>query len=1067
MAAIDHFRGVHLQIMNMDAGMSGTLSTIVGDGLLYGTEGPDLMIGGLGPDSIHGAGGDDTVQGQGGNDALWGSDGADSLEGGAGVDLLFGGAGNDVLLGGDDIDFLFGGAGDDTLDGGGGSACVVFFLATGPVTANLELGFDTGGEGNDVLRNIQAAQGSRFGDLLIGGLASDTLDGQGGNDTLRGGAGNDYLMDGDGNDSMEGGAGNDTFYLSPGDDTIVGGAGDDTVLGDNGTDVAVYSGNRADYTVAYATGLDLLVTDSIAGRDGADRLEGITTLRFADGDYAVADIAGPPLSSGDTLVGGSGDDNLYGTDDDNLIKGLAGNDMLVGNGGNDTLEGGIGGDGLLGGAGNDLLYGGSDNDLLVGDAGNDTLNGGDGEDAVSYNGETTGVVVNLAAGTATMSGGTDTLISIERIAASFHDDTVFGTAGADTLQGMPGDDLLAGSDGNDFLIDGAGNDYLRGGAGNGLLFNSDGDDTFVGGAGNDTIAGFGGGTDVVIFSGNFADYQFGPVGVSGAAFIVDTRVDGDGADEVDGVAIFRFADGDRTESELAIVRPTDGNDLIAGTVGNDTLNGGLGSDTLQGLGGDDILQAGIGADQFDGGSGTDRVTFKEVSGGVSVDLRFGTATKPAPSSAPGSLDAVGQEDAKAPAKQVIDRLTGIEDVTGTRFNDTLRGAAGHNVLNGSDGTDTVVLSGFSFEYDLQRIDGGFRVVDLVTGRDGSDDLIGIEQLQFADGLRTWGDFVVHEGTGGADVQLGTAANEILSGLAGNDTIRGLAGDDTLIGGAGINLLGGGKGRDTVDFSAWTQGIAVNLSLSSTQTIGTGESDRFVAIENVIGGSGSDSLTGTSAANVLKGGWGNDTLDGGRGADTLVGGGSDDVYFVDNANDVVVEGLGQGFDVVHASTTFTLPANVETLLLDGRSRANGAGNDLGNLLVGNSAANQLGGGAGNDTLQGGLGTDILKGGTGADQFVFATTAAKSNIDKVMDFVHGVDTLVLDHLVFPALTAGDLAGSAFQSGTTSVAASASVHVIFNSRSGALLYDADGAGGAAAVQIATIVGSTTVTHDDFLVI
>jgi serralysin len=63
------------------------------------------------------------------------------------------------------------------------------------------------------------------------------------------------------------------------------------------------------------------------------------------------------------------------------------------------------------------------------------------------------------------------------------------------------------------------------------------------------------------------------------------------------------------------------------------------------------------------------------------------------------------------------------------------------------------------------------------------------------------------------------------------------------------------------------------------------------------------------------------------------------------------------DTLSASTTTTLPANVENLTLTGSSVINGTGNAGNNILTGNTANNTLNGGAGNDTLIGGLGNDI--------------------------------------------------------------------------------------------------------------
>ena len=51
--------------------------------------------------------------------------------------------------------------------------------------------------------------------------------------------------------------------------------------------------------------------------------------------------------------------------------------------------------------------------------------------------------------------------------------------------------------------------------------------------------------------------------------------------------------------------------------------------------------------------------------------------------------------------------------------------------------------------------------------------------------------------------------------------------------------------------------------------------RLFSIEGIIGGSGSDNLTGNGIANLLDGGAGADVINGGDGADTLLGGAGED------------------------------------------------------------------------------------------------------------------------------------------------------------------------------------------------
>ena len=101
-----------------------------------------------------------------------------------------------------------------------------------------------------------------------------------------------------------------------------------------------------------------------------------------------------------------------------------------------------------------------------------------------------------------------------------------------------------------------------------------------------------------------------------------------------------------------------------------------------------------------------------------------------------------------------------------------------------------------------------------------------------------------------------------------------------------------------------------------------------------------------------------------------------IYTVDNAGDVVVEGLAFGTDKVGASISYELAVHVENLELFG-SAENGTGNDLANAITGTAGANRLRGlegaddlkgYAGNDNLDGGTGADLMDGGDGDDNYV---------------------------------------------------------------------------------------------------
>jgi serralysin len=218
-----------------------------------------------------------------------------------------------------------------------------------------------------------------------------------------------------------------------------------------------------------------------------------------------------------------------------------------------------------------------------------------------------------------------------------------------------------------------------------------------------------------------------------------------------------------------------------------------------------------------------------------------------------------------------------------------------------------------------------------------------------------------------------------------------------------------------------------------------------------------------AVNQLNGGLGNDTLNGGADADTMIGGLGNDNYVVDNVGDAVTENLNEGTDRISSSVTYTLPANVENLTLTGTTAINGSGNGLANILIGNSAANQLNGGGGNDTLDGGTGNNTLTGGAGQDIFRLTTAG---HIDAITDFVVVDDTIQLENAVFTALaTPGTLAAGQLRIGAQAL--DANDFIIYNNATGALLYDANGNGAGAAVQIATLSAGLAVTNADFVVI
>ena len=285
------------------------------------------------------------------------------------------------------------------------------------------------------------------------------------------------------------------------------------------------------------------------------------------------------------------------------------------------------------------------------------------------------------------------------------------------------------------------------------------------------------------------------------------------------------------------------------------------------------------------------------------------------------------------------------DVNGDGFDDLIIGAPLANPGSVSNAGESYVVFGksssFSASLNLSALDGsdGFVLNGIDAGDrsgfsvsgagdvngDGFDDLIvgapfavpGSESAAGESYVVLGGDFtaaVSFLGDDGANTLTGTAAAEnfvagqgddTITAGGGNDVIRGGAGNDTLIGGAGNDLLDGGGGTDTVDYSAATGAVAVNLGSTLSQSIGGGEgSDRIFDVENVIGSSQGDTLTGGFGANSLTGGGGSDIFRYTATTDSAVGSGDTitDFNATDSSEDILLSGLLNGtFSFVGAST----------------------------------------------------------------------------------------------------------------------------------------------------------------------
>jgi Ca2+-binding RTX toxin-like protein len=135
------------------------------------------------------------------------------------------------------------------------------------------------------------------------------------------------------------------------------------------------------------------------------------------------------------------------------------------------------------------------------------------------------------------------------------------------------------------------------------------------------------------------------------------------------------------------------------------------------------------------------------------------------------------------------------------------------------------------------------------------------------------------------------------------------------------------------------------------------------------------------------------------------------------------------------------------------------------LTGNERSQTIWGNNGANRIDGGNGSDVLRGLGGADTFVFSSGLGPGNVDQILDFQAGVDRIAIDDNVFANMGVGNLNAGAFRTGK--VAQDADDRILYDPGTGALLFDFDGAGGAAAVQFATLQAGLSLSASDFQVI
>lgn len=612
-------------------------------------------------------------------------------------------------------------------------------------------------------------------------------------------------------------------------------------------------------------------------------------------------------------------------------------------------------------------------------------------------------------------------------------DELHGRGGADQLFGGNGEDNLFGENGTDTLDGGADNDQLDGGYGNDALTGGSGDDLFTINDDTDTVTDLGDGNDnvsvglgaianatvVAAWTATFATVNDGTVNITTAGFAVDLGLAGGGTG-------FHVANSGAATT-------------LTGSAQNDTLTAGVGADMLIGGIGDDrlvsrahlatVVYAGKQADYTvtkvgvstwevvdtnveDGNDGTDTLvgipTIQFANGSVDLPLNQ------APLLALSQADIAIKEDAALSCRIPVGTFS---DPDG----DTLS-------LTATLADDSALPTWLLFDANTGTFSGtppqdyNGQIALKVTATDGEYSV----SESFTLTVSPVNDVpVLTSGGGAAEADYTVPENtRQVTRVTASDVDAGAVLRYAIVGGADAGLF---------KISSRTGALTFRAAPDFEEPADADGNGVYDVVVRVSDGRASDTQTlqvtvGEVVNEVLRGTTTSNDLEGADGADRLFGYAGNDT-------------------------------------LDG-----GAGNDR---LYGGLGADVLLGGDGTDRLYGAEGIDTLTGGVGRDLFIFDISPnTAGNVDVITDFSHAErDKIVLSLADFQGFSqTGAIMADQFHAaaGATS-AQNAEDRLVFNTSNGALHYDADGVGGTAAVQIATIANFDTagLAHNDILIL
>uniref|UniRef100_UPI000551E20E beta strand repeat-containing protein n=1 Tax=Herbaspirillum sp. RV1423 TaxID=1443993 RepID=UPI000551E20E len=774
----------------------------------------------------------------------------------------------------------------NSFDGGsGGQDTVSYANSAAGVSVNFVSGRGVGGDAEgDTYSHIQNVIGSAYDDVFVAGIDSRNFNGgSGGSDTVNYGAStggiiaNMVTMTGSGGyaqnntytniQNIVGSSSSDTFISGAGANHFDGGSG--------GSDTVSYAFSNAGVTVnlfdgsasgGYAQGDTLLHIQNIIGSNYDDFFVASADNNRFDGGAGVNTVSYEQSVGGVTIDLtnniGTGTGSTYANGDSFVnIQNLVGSiydDIFIASADANRFDGGTStaashnrvsyedsnaavtvdlnytdGSGTSGGyaQGDKLinvqdLTGSNFNDTFIANAASNRFDGGAGSNTVSYTSSVAGVTVDLVLGGGNGGYATDdAYTNIQNVIGSAYDDMFIASAAANAFDGLAGNNTVSYAKASDSI--GVLVDLVNNVGGNGFaagdtyaniqnIIGSSNDDTFIASSVANIFDGLQG-SDTV-------SYAYSTAGVT--------------VNFVTGLGAGGYAAGD-TYANMENVVGSSSDDLFVASADANTLDGGVST-----------------------AASHNRVSYASSTAAVTVDLS--------------RTDGVGTSGGYAQG----DKLSNVQDLTGSAFDDTFVASAAANNFDGGVSTATshnrvsYANSTAAETVDLFLGVGSGGVGSLangdtytnmqdVTGGSGDDTFVASAAANNFDGgvsTATSHNRVSYANSTAAetvDLFLGVGSGGVGS-LANGDTyaniqdVTGGSADDTFIASAAANRFDGSGGtHNRVSYVNSTNAVTVDLY----QGIGTGglaDGDTYTGIQDATGGSADDTFIASADANRFDG-----------------------------------------------------------------------------------------------------------------------------------------------------------------------------------------------------------------------